>query len=127
MSPQVDDYAERYLRRALRIAPSPIGEDSADQAVEPASRLDYQVVSEWGRSAALARLLARGEPGRERVVYVRSERTVQEVIADLELRGFSVRSSVADEAGPVGSGDRGVIVRTQVGGPPAGALVSSSR
>src|SRR5690625_5883376 len=107
MSPQVDDYAERYLRRALRIAPSPIGEDSADQAVEPAFRLDYQVVSEWERSEALARLLARGEPGRERVVYVRGERTVQDVSADLELRGFSVRSSVEGEAGRDGRADRG--------------------
>jgi len=125
MSPQVDDYAERYLRRALRIPPSPIGEDRADQAVEPAFRLDYQVVSEWERSEALARLLARGEPGRERVVYVRSERTVQDVIADLELRGFSVRSSVEDEAGPEESADRGVIVVTQVVDPPADALVIS--
>lgn len=110
---EVEDYAERHLRRALRIPPVSLEEESAP-AEAPALRLDYQVVAEWEKEEAVAELLARGEPGRQRVVYTRSVPRAREVADALEIRGFAT-----------GEGEAAVVVTTELIDTPADALVVS--
>jgi ATP-dependent RNA helicase DeaD len=114
----VEDYAERHLRRALRIPPVPVEEPFAPAEAIPPHRVDYQAVAEWEKLEAAAALLARAEPGRLPVVYCRSERRVAEVADALRLRGYRI--------GAVGEVEEGAImVSAGTVETPADALVIS--
>jgi ATP-dependent RNA helicase DeaD len=122
---EVEDYAERHLRRALRIPPVSVEEPVPPAEVQPPRRLDYQVVAEWEKLEAAAALLVAGEPGRLPVVYCRSERRVEEVADALRLRGFHIRTTGAEEAEALAAEPAEVIVSAATVTTPADALVIS--
>ncbi len=121
VSAEIEDYAERHLRRALRIPAVAVEQPGPPAEAEPPHRLDYQVVAEWEKLEAAAVLLARAEPGRLPVVYCRSEGRMAEVADALALRGF--RIGAAGEA--VGEATGEVIVTAETVETPADALVVS--
>lgn len=121
----VDDFAERYLRRALRIPP--VSQEMPEAPVEarPVRGLDYQVVIEGEKLQAAAQLIAARAPGRLPVVYCRTAARGVDVAAALSLRGFRAVTSAGASDRPVGGVDGEVVVSAGMVESPADALVIS--
>lgn len=121
----VDDFAERHLRRALRIPP--VQQELPDSPVEarPVRGLDYQVVVEGEKLQAAAQLIVGREPGRLPVVYCRTAARGVDVAAALSLRGFRTVTSAGAAEQPVGGVEGEVVVSAGVVESPADALVIS--
>lgn len=121
----VEDFADRHLRRALRIPPVPQELPEVPVEERPVRRLDYQVVVEGEKLQAAALLIAGGEPGRLPVVYCRTAARGAEVASELSLRGYTTVTAADAAELPVSGEDGEVVVSAGVVESPADALVIS--